>query len=222
MSNLRPTDRPSAADPHVGQRVVQHGAPLAHARVACILLHGRGGSPEDMLRLADEWRVSDVAYLAPAASNHTWYPQSFLAPIAQNEPALSSALRVLGGLVESLAVQEIGPDRVLIVGFSQGACLGLEYVARHAKRYGGVVGLSGGLIGPPGMVRNDVGSLNGTPVLLGCSDVDPHIPLERVHESAETFRRMAGAVDERIYRGMGHTVNDDELQAVRTLLRGST
>jgi predicted esterase len=172
-----------------------------------------------MLSLADEWRVSDVAYLAPAASNHTWYPQSFLAPIAQNEPALSSALSVLEGLLGSLAVQGIGPDRVLIVGFSQGACLGLEYVARHAKRYGGVAGLSGGLIGPPGLVRNNVGSLNGTPVLLGCSDVDPHIPLERVHESAETFRRMGGAVDERIYRGMGHMVNGDEMHAVRTLLR---
>jgi predicted esterase len=198
---------------------VQHGAPLAHARVASILLHGRGGSPEDMVSLADEWHVSDVAYLAPAAANHTWYPQSFLAPIAQNEPALSSALRVLEGLLDSLAVQGIASDRVLIVGFSQGACLGLEYVARHAKRYGGVVGLSGGLIGPPGLVRNDVGSLNGTPALLGCSDVDPHIPLERVHESAETFRRMGGAVDERIYRGMGHTVNGDEMHAVRTLLR---
>jgi len=199
--------------------VLQHGASLAQARVVSILLHGRGGSPEDMLRLADEWRVSDVAYLAPAASNHTWYPQSFLAPIAQNEPALSSALRVLEGLFESLAVQGINSDRVLIAGFSQGACLGLEYVARHAKRYGGVVGLSGGLIGPPGLVRNDSGSLKGTPVLLGCSDVDPHIPLERVHETAETFRGMGGDVDERIYRGMGHTVNDDELEAVRTLLR---
>lgn len=222
MSNLRPTDRASAGDPHAGQRVVQRGAPLAHARVASILLHGRGGSPEDMLSLADEWRVSDVAYLAPAASNHTWYPQSFLAPIAQNEPALSSALRVLERLVESLAVQGIGSDRVLIVGFSQGACLGLEYAARHAKRYGAVVGLSGGLIGAPGSVRNDVGSMSGTPVFLGCSDVDPHIPLERVHESAETFRRMGGVVDERIYRGMGHTVNSDEMQAVRSLMQGES
>jgi predicted esterase len=219
VSNPRLTDRPSAGDPHAGQRVVQQGAPLAHARMASILLHGRGGSPEDMLSLADEWRVSDVAYLAPAASNHTWYPQPFLAPIARNEPALSSALRMLERLVGSLDVQGIGPDRVLIVGFSQGACLGLEYVARHAKRYGGVVGLSGGLIGPPGLVRNDVGSLGGTPVFLGCSDVDPHIPLERVHESAETFRRLGGIVDERIYRGMGHTVNGDEMHAVRALLR---
>jgi predicted esterase len=202
--------------------VVQHGAPVAHARVASILLHGRGGSPEDMLSLADEWRVSDVAYLAPAASNHTWYPQTFLAPIAQNEPALSSALRVLERLVESLAVQGIGSDRVLIVGFSQGACLALEYVARHAKRYGAVVGLSGGLIGPPGLVRNDVGSMGGTPVFLGCSDVDPHIPLERVHESTDIFRRLGGVVDERIYRGMGHTVNSDEMQAVRSLMQGES
>jgi predicted esterase len=219
-SNLRPLDQTSSEDPHAGQRLLLQGASLTTATAAVILLHGRGGAPEDMLSLADEWNVPAVAYLAPAAADRTWYPRSFLAPIEQNEPALSSALGVLQHLIESLSRQGIGRERIIIAGFSQGACLGLEYVARHARRYGGVVGLSGGLIGPQGAPREDHGSLERTPLFLGCSDVDPHIPVERVRESAEVFRGLGGLVDERIYPGMGHTINADEMHAIKSLLQG--
>ncbi|MPY87832.1 MAG: phospholipase [Luteitalea sp.] len=208
----------SIQDPHNGQPVLWHGPSPAAARLAVILVHGRGGSAEDMLGLAEELGVRDVAYAAPQAAGHTWYPYSFLAPIAQNEPGISSGLRVLSGLVGALEQQGHASNRIAIIGFSQGACLALEFAARHAHRYAAVVGLSGGLIGPPGTPRNYDGSLEGTPVFLGCSDADPHIPLERVHESAEVFRQLGAAVDERIYRQMGHTVNPDELQAVNALL----
>jgi len=176
-----------------------------------ILVHGRGASAEDMLGLARELPFDDVSYLAPQAAGHTWYPHSFLAPLDANEPGLGSALRVVSRLIDSLNVES---PRIALLGFSQGACLALEYAARHARRYAGVFGLSGGLIGPPGTPRDYEGSFNGTPVLLGCSDVDPHIPLERVRESADVFRRLRATVDERIYEGMGHTVNDDEIAAI--------
>jgi predicted esterase len=143
-----------------------------------------------------------------------------LAPIDRNEPGITSGLRVLASLVDEAAAQGVTSSRVVLMGFSQGACLSLEFAARHARRYAAVVGLSGGLIGPPGTPRDYKGSLDGTPVFLGCSDVDPHIPLERVHESADVLRRMGGQVDERIYPRMGHTVNRDELEAINSLLLG--
>ena len=195
------------------------GQPVSEARLAVILVHGRGGSAEDILGLAQELHLQDVAYLAPQAAGRTWYPYSFLTPTAENEPDLSSALRVIAELAESLGQQGVGSDRIALVGFSQGACLALEFAARHARRYAAVVGLSGGLIGPPGTPRNYTGSFEGTPVFLGCSDVDSHIPLERVHETADVFRRMAASVDERIYPQMGHTINRDEIEAVRALLQ---
>jgi len=205
-------------DPHAGQAILSRGPSLADARLVAILVHGRGASAEDILSLTSELRARDVAYLAPQAAGRSWYPYSFLAPIAQNEPGISSGLRVLAGLVEQVGKEGIPPSRVVLMGFSQGACLSLEFAARHAQRFAGIAGLSGGLIGPPGTPRNYGGSMDGTPVLLGCSDIDPHIPLERVHETAEVFRRLGGAVDERIYPRMGHTVNRDELDAVDTLL----
>jgi predicted esterase len=208
----------TTADPHAGQPVLHRGPSLAHARLVVILVHGRGGSATDMLALADELHATDIAYLAPQAAGQTWYPYSFLTPIDRNEPGLSSGLRVLGGLVETAGKQGVPADRVVILGFSQGACLSLEFAARHARRYHAVAGLSGGLIGPPGTPRDYPGSLDGTPTFLGCSDIDPHIPVERVHESAEVFRRLGAAVDERIYPGMGHTVNRDEIEAVNALL----
>lgn len=180
--------------------------------------HGRGASADDILGLSHEFGVSDVAYLAPQASGHTWYPYSFLAPIDQNEPGLSSGLRVIAGLVENLEAQGVPADRIALMGFSQGACLTLEFAARHVRQYAAIVALSGGLIGPPGTPRDYPGSFNGTPVFIGCSDVDAHVPLERVRESAAVFRQMGGTVDERIYRGMGHTVNEDELRAIEALL----
>lgn len=183
-----------------------------------IMVHGRGASAEDMLGLATEFVTTDVAYLAPQAAGRTWYPYSFLSPIEDNEPGLTSGLTVIAGLVDSLLAQTIAIDRIALLGFSQGACLSLEFAARHPRRYRAVVGLSGGLIGPPGMPRDYPGSFGGAPVFLGCSDIDPHIPLARVNESAEVFRRMGATVDERIYPRMGHTVNQDEVAAVRALL----
>ncbi len=206
----------SSTDPHAGQRVLHYGAPLGQARRAAIFVHGRGASPEDILGLAAELGTDDVAYLAPEAAGSTWYPYSFLAELSQNEPGITSALGVIGRLVDSTG---LGAEHVAILGFSQGACLALEFAARHPRRYAAVIALSGGLIGPPGTPRDYAGSLENTPVFLGCSDVDAHIPVERVRESAEVLRRMGAIVDERIYRGMGHTINDDELNAVRMLMR---
>jgi predicted esterase len=207
-----------ATDPHLGQAVLRSGPDPSRARLTAILLHGRGASAEDMTGLAGELGVTDVAVLAPQAAGHTWYPYSFLTPIPRNEPWLTSALRLVGGLAASLEQQGIGSERIVIGGFSQGACLALEFAARNPRRYGAIIGLSGGLIGPPGTPRNYPGSLDGTPAFLGCSDVDQHVPLERVHESADVLRRLGAAVDERIYKGMGHTVNADELAAVRAML----
>ena len=183
-------------------------------------MHGRGASAEDILSLTYDLRTKDVAYLAPQAAGRTWYPSSFLSPIPQNEPGISSGLRVLSDLVDRAARAGVPNERIVLLGFSQGACLSLEFAARHATRYAAVVGLSGGLIGPPGTPRTYGGSLDGTPVFLGCSDIDPHIPLERVHETADVFRRLGATVDERIYPRMGHTVNRDELDAVDALLTG--
>jgi predicted esterase len=206
-------------DPHAGQPILRLGPDPAAARLRVILLHGRGASAEDILALAAEFNLDDVAYLAPQAAGHTWYPYSFLSEISRNEPGLSSALRLIDSLVAS--VQRDGTDRVALLGFSQGACLTMEYAARHARRYAAVVGLSGGLIGPDGTPRNYEGSMAGTPVFVGCSDIDAHIPVTRVRESAEVFRRLGASVDERIYPRMGHTVNRDEITAVTALFAGA-
>ena len=163
--------------------------------------------------------TDDVAFVAPNASGGTWYPFSFLAPMDQNQPGLDSGLGVLARLVDELSASGIAPDRIGLMGFSQGACLALEFSARHGRRYACVAGLSGGLIGPPGTPRAYPGTLAGTPVFLGCSDIDPHIPLERVHETARVLGGLGAKVDARIYPGMGHTVNEGELEAVRALLR---
>lgn len=203
---------------HQGQPAVAAGRPLREADTAVVMVHGRGASAESILTLADELGRPELSYVAPQAAGSTWYPYSFMAPIERNEPYLSSALDVLEGLLAQLEAEGIPAERTVLLGFSQGACLTLEFAARHAKRYAGLVALSGGLIGPPGTPRDYPGSFDGTPVFLGCSDRDPHIPEERVHESAEVFRRMGAQVTERIYPGMGHTVNEDELSWVRDLL----
>jgi len=159
-----------------------------------------------------------VAFLAPQAAGRTWYPYSFLAPLEDNEPGITSGLRVIAALVDSLVARQIPYERIGLLGFSQGACLSLEFAARHPQPYAAIVGLSGGLIGPPGTPRDYAGSLAGAPVFLGCSDVDAHIPLARVRETADVFRRMGAPVDERIYPRMGHTVNQDEIRAVNALI----
>jgi predicted esterase len=198
--------------------VLTLGPAPGEARLCAILIHGRGASPEDILGIAHELGLADIAYLAPAASGNTWYPLSFLSPIAQNEPGLSSALLVIEGLIAHLSELGVPPERIALMGFSQGACLTLEFAARHAQRYAAIAAFSGGVIGPPGTPREYPGSFAGTPAFLGCSDVDAHIPVERVRESAEIFRRMGATVDERIYPRMGHTINQDEIDAVRAML----
>ena len=209
----------SSNGPHQGQPIVTGGAPLATARGALILTHGRGASAESILTLAPLLGADDLAWFAPQASGNTWYPFSFLSPIPQNEPGITSGIQVLHDLVAYIENAGIPAERIALAGFSQGACLTLEFGARHARRYGALVGFSGGLIGPDGTSRDYPGSLAGTPVFLGCSDVDGHIPLGRVNESATVLQQLGGTVDTRIYPGMAHTVNDDEIAAVRVVLQ---
>jgi phospholipase/carboxylesterase len=204
--------------PHRGQPVRVAGESLPSAQAAMILVHGRGASAEDILTLVPELDQSGFAYLAPQAAAHAWYPYSFLAPLSNNEPWLSSALSVIASLLDTIAEAGIPPERTILLGFSQGACLSLEFAARNAHRYGGLAGLSGGLIGPDGTPRDYQGSLEGTPVFLGCSDVDFHIPKQRVQQSAEVLRRLGGDVTMRLYPGMGHMVNEDEIQFVRGMM----
>jgi predicted esterase len=206
-------------DPHLGQTIEHAGAPLGLGRAAMILIHGRGASARNILELAGELANPEFTYLAPSARNHTWYPYSFLADTATNEPFLSSALAVIDRLITDLAVKGIPKERVMLLGFSQGACLASEFAVRNPGRYGGVIALSGGLIGPPGTTWNEkAGTFSGTPVFLGCSDIDPHIPKARVDESAGVFTRMGALVSERIYPGMGHQVNEEELAFARSVM----
>ncbi len=183
-----------------------------------IMVHGRGASAQSILTLAPALDVPDVAYLAPQADNGQWYPYGFMAPIAQNEPGVSSAMQAVARLLDDVAAAGMPAERVLLLGFSQGACLVTEFVARHARRYGGLACLSGGLIGPEGTPRAYAGSLDGMPAFLGCSDIDGHIPAPRVRESADVLRALGGDVTLRLYPGMGHLVNDDEIDVVRTML----
>jgi len=198
--------------------VAQAGSPLGREHPVAILLHGRGGTAQDMLSLAEAFGQPNVTYLAPQAPGRTWYPYSFLAPYEQNEPALSHALEIVAQVVSRVMREDIPANSILLLGFSQGGCLALEFAARNAKRYGAVVGLSAGLIGPKGAERNYGGSLAGTPVFIGCSDVDHHIPLWRVRESTEEMRRLGADVIERIYPRLGHTINDDEIMQVKKML----
>jgi predicted esterase len=205
-------------DPHRGQPVATAGRPLERAAAAVVMVHGRGATAESILTLAEEFDRPDLAYLAPQAHGYAWYPYPFMSPLAANEPGLSSGLAILGELVARLGTVGVPPERAVLLGFSQGACLALEFAARNTRRYGGVVALSGGLIGPPGTPREYPGTLAGTPVFLGCSDRDPHIPRERVDESARVLAGLGGEVTERIYPALGHTVNEDEIEFVRGLL----
>ena len=207
------------AGPHDGQPVLQAGEPLERALAAMILVHGRGASAEDILYTAGPLARPGFAYLAPQAAGQTWYPHPFTSPLESNEPWLSSALEFLGRVLARVE-DNLPAARVILLGFSQGACLTLEFAARNARRYGGVVGWSGGLIGPEGTPRDYPGSLAGTPVFLGCSDRDPHIPAGRVRESGEILRALGGEVDVRLYPGLGHEVNADELERVRAIMAG--
>jgi phospholipase/carboxylesterase len=206
--------------PHQGQRVVTAGAPLEQAKGAVVMVHGRGASPESILTLVAPLDRPDFAYLAPAAAGGTWYPNGFMAPISANEPGITSGLRAIADVLGIVQASGIPLERTVLLGFSQGACLSLEYAARNARRYGGVATLSGGLIGPDGTPRDYAGSLDGTPVFLGCSDVDLHIPKERVELSAQVIGGLGGDVTLRLYPGMGHLVNEDEIAHVQAILDG--
>ena len=204
--------------PHEGQPLLTAGEPLDRATAAMVMVHGRGAAAEDILALTAEMNQSGFVYLAPQAAQNSWYPNSFLAPIPSNEPGLSSGLAVIASILAQLAEAGISAERTMLLGFSQGACLSLEFAARNAQRYGGLVGLSGGLIGPDGTPRKYAGSLEGTPVFLGCSDADFHIPKERVEHSAEVLQRLGGNVTKRLYPRMGHTVIRDEVRFVHSMM----
>ncbi|MDS0259316.1 alpha/beta hydrolase [Haloarcula sp. S1CR25-12] len=204
--------------PHQDQQLVTAGTPLAEAEAAMILVHGRGATARSIVQMGRDVHEDGVALLAPQAARNTWYPNSFLAPVERNEPGRSSGLQAIEDAIETAVEAGIDRERVLLLGFSQGACLASEYVARNPRRYGGLVALSGGLIGETVDPTAYAGDIEGTPVLLGCSDVDPHIPLERVEATAEAFELLGGDVDKRIYEGMGHGVNEDEMDAVSDLV----
>ncbi len=197
--------------------VLEAGDPLTKARAAMILAHGRGATAADIMTVAAEVAIPGFAYFAPQAAGNAWYPNPFTAPLESNEPYLSSALGVLEGLLEKIEVH-VPARQVVLLGFSQGACLTLEFAARNARRFGAVVGLSGGLIGPDETPRDYPGDFAGTPVFLGCSDVDPHIPKGRVVAAGEVFKRMGAALTLRLYPGMAHTVSADEIETVREML----
>lgn len=205
--------------PHGGQPVGRAGAPLGQGRAVVICVHGRNAEPRNILELAGRLALDDVTYLAPAAAHRAWYPHSFLAERAQNEPGLSSALQTLGDLVAEVVASGVARERVVLLGFSQGACLAAEFTVRQTAPLGGLVVLSGGLIGPPGTTWTPTARFHRMPVFLGCSDVDSHIPKARVEESAAVFEAADAAVTLRIYPGMGHLVNDDEMAHARAIIQ---
>jgi predicted esterase len=204
--------------PHAGQPVATAGTPIEQARAAMILVHGRNAAPANILDIARTLDRPGFAFLAPAAAGRTWYPHSFMADTASNEPGLSSGLAVLEGLVSDVLARGMPPARLVLLGFSQGACLTAEYAVRHPRAYGGVIVYSGGLIGPPGTTWDTSGSFDGATAFLGCSDIDSHVPKTRVDESAAVFEAMGAAVTKRIYPSMAHTVNDDEIAFTRALM----
>ncbi|QZP39326.1 alpha/beta hydrolase [Halobaculum magnesiiphilum] len=194
------------------------GAPLDAAEAALVLVHGRGATAQSIVQMADEFHQHGVAYLAPQAARNTWYPNAFTAPVESNEPGRTSGLQAIRDSVSKANEAEIPTDRVMVLGFSQGACLASEFVARNPTLYGGLAVLSGGLIGKSVDPDDYDGDLENTPVFLGCSDVDPHIPEERVHKSAMVFEQLNGDVTKRLYEGMGHGINQDEVDYVSEMV----
>lgn len=205
-------------DPHAAQPLLFAGTPLAKATGALLLLHGRGASAEDILGLGEAIAPPGVALAAPQAADHTWYPYSFLAPRRENEPYLTSALARIQAAVAEFEAVGIPAHRIALCGFSQGACLATEFVARHPRRYAALVAFTGGLIGPPGAPLAVDGPLSGLPVLFSSGDPDPHVPWARVEQSAELLREAGAEVTMRRYPGRPHTVLQEEAEAARTLL----
>lgn len=210
---------PARKNPHQGQPILLTGESLGDSKAAMLMLHGRGATAEDILSLSGEFDQPGFTYLAPQAAENTWYPNRFTAPIEANEPWLTSALEAVEYVFSQIVDAGIPPERILLLGFSQGACLTLEYAARNARRFGGIVGLSGGLIGPEDMQREYSGSLAGTPVFLGCSTGDFHIPRQRVDHAAEVLRALGGEVTKHLYPDLGHAINQDEIDFVRGMMK---
>lgn len=204
--------------PHQDQPLVTAGAPLDAAEGAVVLVHGRGATANSIIQMADEFYDHGIAYLAPQAANSTWYPRPFTAPVEANEPGRTSGLDAIGNAIETANAADVPTDRVMILGFSQGACLASEFAACRPRRFGGIVALSGGLIGESIDPDAYDGDLDGTPVFIGCSDVDPHIPEQRVHETVTVLEELNGAVEKRIYEGMGHGINQDEIDYVSEMV----
>ncbi len=207
---------------HQNANYLISGTSLPEAEKAMILVHGRGATAQNILELSTYFASPNLAFLAPQASGNSWYPHSFLMPMEQNEPYLTAALGVLKNLINQVIATGIQTENIYLLGFSQGACLSLEFAARHAATYGGVFGLSGGLIGPPGTPRTYEGSLAGTPVFLGCSDVDAHIPKDRVLETAEVMEKMGASVTTKLYPNLPHTMIEDEIKIIQNLMRTQT
>lgn len=204
--------------PHGGMDLHTLGKPLGSSSTVVILVHGRGAGAAGIAPLAEEFALTDATYIIPEASGRAWYPFSFLSPIATNEPGISSGLSVIDGIITECERREIPTERIALAGFSQGACLALEYAVRHPRRYKAVLGFSGGLIGPDGTSWKAPASFDGTPVFLGCSDRDMHIPAARVRQTAEILASYGATVDMRLYPGMPHTINDEEISIARELL----
>lgn len=197
---------------------VTAGKKLEEASKVLVMVHGRGASPYDILGLSNHLNLNDYALIAPQATNNTWYPYSFLAPPAQNEPWLSSALALLKDIRTELNEKQFADEKIFFLGFSQGACLALEFVTRNATRYGGIVAFTGGLIGDKIYEENYHGNFAGTPVFIGSSDPDMHVPTERVHQSAGILEKMGANVTKKIYKNMGHTINEDEINLANELV----
>lgn len=216
---MNPHEHAAAADdPHGAQPLLHAGPSPEDAAATLVLVHGRGASAESILSLYKVLHIAELAALAPQAAGNTWYPNSFLAPTESNQPYLDSALRRIDSIINDLLSKNIPSQRIALLGFSQGACLTSEYVARNPRPYGAVLVLTGGLIGPPGTPREYPGSLDGTPIFIGTSDPDPHVPFQRVLETESVFRRMGAEVEVRRYPGMPHTINQDEMDACRQIL----
>jgi predicted esterase len=206
-------------DPHRNEEILRSGVEPAVASVCVVLVHGRGSSAQDILPLSDEFEIKNLCSLAPQAAGNTWYPYSFLAPVEQNEPYLSSALARLSSVVSSLVKENVPYHKIALLGFSQGACLVSEFIARHPRRYAAAMLLSGGVIGPPGTVRDYPGSLDGTPIFLGACDPDPHVPFLRVAETEAIFRKMGARIHLERYPGVPHSITEDEISRCRALLQ---
>ena len=200
------------------KEIITAGKKMDEAKKALIMVHGRGASAEDIIGLSPSLNVKDYALIAPQATNYTWYPYSFLAPPKQNEPWLSSALELLNEVVRDINKAGITADNIYFLGFSQGACLTLEFVTRHAKKWGGVAAFTGGLIGDKIYPENYTDDFNGTPIFIGTSNPDPHIPVERVHETTKILKTMNASVTEKIYQNMGHTISQDEIEKANELI----